>query len=604
MALIIHVLVPNSMKFPISFFFTFLLIIIVSENSFAETSKPNKNYANEPLTLIWVNTLNLNSQSRFQILQNYDIINSNSERIELVVNDKELKKLKKAGLQIQEIRKGAPLKEKFKISGTKSLPIGYLSLEQILEQMQEVVQAYPNIAQLIDVTSTYDMPTTFEGRHMFILKISDNVDQEEDEPDLLIVSNHHAREVVTPVIALYAIDQFVTHYGTDPEITAMVDNHEIWIAPTWNPDGYNYMYNFDDMWRKNRRVGESGIGVDQNRNYPHLWDSDHSGSTDMSSNIYKGPSAGSEPETQTMIALSEDQRFEKVMDFHSSGRQVLWGYYNPTHPFDAYLQSEALNLAMNSGYYGINNTKRPSANGEHYQWQLGKNGSQAFLIETHTKFGPSYESAQEEAAQVWQGIKWNLKRKIPISGHITDSITGDPIEAKIGFKGIYFPYNESNFSDKHFGYYHQFCPPGTFTLSFSAEGYATVEKEIMILEDSAQTLAIKLSPIITAIDEPLIKDNSKGVELFLNYPNPAHSGTNLSYNLPNAGHLLLEIYNTNGALVKKLVEEYQTPGKHHLFWNLEDFSGQKVSNGIYISRLTFTDKNRSLSKQGKILVQH
>lgn len=51
---------------------------------------------------------------------------------------------------------------------------------------------------------------------MAVLKISDNVGEDEDEPNILINSEHHAREVVTPVIALYIIDQLTENYSTYP----------------------------------------------------------------------------------------------------------------------------------------------------------------------------------------------------------------------------------------------------------------------------------------------------------------------------------------------------------------------------------------------------
>lgn len=552
------------------------------------------------LRLIRIKTANTRQSNINFILKDFDVIEANSKQIEIVVSRKEMITLQKKEIAFDEIRTGQPLKG-INTANLKSLPNGYSSLQQIIDKMQEVAQSHPEIAKLIDLTTAYDMPTTFEGRHMYILKISDNVNEEEDEPDLLIVSNHHAREVITPVIAQYAIDQFTDNYGINAEITDLVDNYEIWIAPTWNPDGYNYMFTTDDMWRKNRRIGQYGIGVDQNRNYPHLWNSSHSGSMDMSSNIYKGPSAGSEPETQTMIALSEDQRFEKVMDFHSSGRQVLWGYYEPTHPFDNYLSTQAYLLAINSSYEGFSNTKRPSADGEHYQWQLGKTGSHAFLIETHTQFGPSYSSAVEEAQRVWPGILWNLQQKIPLSGHITDSITGEPIEANISFDGIYFNNAETNLSDKYFGFYHLFCPTGTFQIRFSADGYASVVKEVNIISDSAQVLDIKLKPLLTSIEG--YNSIQTQVDFNPNFPNPCSIGTTLSYSINEAGKVLIEIFNTNGVLINTLRNDFRTPGSHRLYWNLQDNSGQKVSDGLYISRLTFTSTKSSTQKLGKILVQ-
>jgi hypothetical protein len=52
-------------------------------------------------------------------------------------------------------------------------------------------------------------------------------------------------------------------------LTQILDTQEVWIAPIWNPDGYVYVFEQDNTWRKNRRDnGDGTFGVDQNRNYP------------------------------------------------------------------------------------------------------------------------------------------------------------------------------------------------------------------------------------------------------------------------------------------------------------------------------------------------
>jgi len=228
-----------------------------------------------------------------------------------------------------------------------------------------------------------------------------------------MVSCHHAREIVTPVIALYAIEQLTTEYGNDPDITAAVDDYEIWISPVWNPDGYEYCYYVNNWWRKNRQPYPPGVGVDLNRNYPFGWDSWCSGDTDPTSETYKGPSPASEAETQTMMVFSDDRHFAKVIDYHSHGREVLYGYCCHSHPFSNFFYSEAVCLSTAAGYG--ESVRAPSAEGEHYEWQIWANGSHAFLMETHTEFQPSYSSAQAEAAQVWPSTMWLLERPISVS---------------------------------------------------------------------------------------------------------------------------------------------------------------------------------------------
>jgi hypothetical protein len=372
-----------------------------------------------------------------------------------------------------------------------SVPASYENLETVLSRMQEIAAQYPAIVRFVDITGTYGTPATAEGRHLYALKISDSVAVDEDEPAVLLVSAHHAREITTPLITLGAAERLTAGYGVDPRITAAVDGHEIWIAPVWNPDGYDRVFTGDNMWRKNRRVFPGGTGVDMNRNYPQGWSSSCAGSTGVSSETYKGPSAGSEAETQTMMAWSMRERFAKVIDYHSFGREVLYAYRCMSHPFTSWFQQEATALSRASGYDGA--TRVPSAEGEHQEWQLAKMGAYAFLIETHTAFQPSYESAVAEATRVWPGVLAVLERPIPISGHVTDARTGTPVAATIELLNVTFSNGETNASGGAYGAYQIFVPPGTYDVRFSAPGYAPAVHSVTIAPASAVALDVQLS---------------------------------------------------------------------------------------------------------------
>ncbi len=411
--------------------------------------------------------------------------------VDVVVMPAELAALREMGLQPSLVSRGRPLRDilKERPPTEGSVPLGYRDLAQVIESMNATADAFPDICRMVNVTEQYSMPSTFDGHDLFALKISDNVAQDEDEPAILVVSCHHAREIITPELALYAIEQLTSLYGSDQRVTDAVDSHEIWIAPVWNPDGYDYVFTTDNNWRKNRR---DGVGVDQNRNYPINWTTACSGSTTPSSQTYKGPSPGSEPETQTMIALSRDQRFAKVIDYHSSGRESLWGYACPTHPFDNFMQQEAIALSNAAGYGGSN--RPPSADGEHYQWQFAIMGAHAFLVETQTQFQPSYQSALNEAALVWPGTLWMIERPIPVSGHVADAQTGDPLEALVEIQGLTFNSGEENFSGGPFGAYHLFAPAGNYELRFSAPGYDPETRQVTVTADTGLVLDVTLSP--------------------------------------------------------------------------------------------------------------
>lgn len=428
--------------------------------------------------------------------------------IEIIVTPNELNSLQARGFEIEILSRGRPFveiqKEEMKNSQGLLFP-GYPDLADIIDEMYDVESSYPSVCKVYDLTETYDVSPTYEDRHIYAMKISDNVDQDEDEPNFLMVSCHHAREIVTPVIALYTIEQLTTEYSYDPDITAAVDDYEIWIAPVWNPDGYEYCYYHDNMWRKNRNPPD---GVDLNRNYPFGWNSECAGSTDPYSETYKGSSPASEVETQTMIAFSNDRHFAKVIDYHSHGREVLHGYCCHSHPFSSFFEAEATSLSSAAGYGG--SIRIPSSEEENYEWQIWANGSFANLMETHTEFQPTYSSALAEAAQVWPGTIWLFERPISVSGHIVDSLTGEPLVTSINILDVSFPNGEEFFSEPRYGRYHLFLPPGIYTLKVSCENYYTWTHEVTVTSESEEILEIELDGFNEPPNKPSINGPLNG----------------------------------------------------------------------------------------------
>jgi carboxypeptidase T len=459
----------------------------------------------EPQFRVRIETSNLEALRASLERAGYDVLGTDptSSTIDVAVSRFELYGLHSRGLSIVAVERGHPLQrtptDRAAASGQElmataaAVSAGYLNLDGVIARLHEIADAYPAIAQVVDVTATYSTPPTFEGRHIYALKISDNVSVDEDEPAMLVAATHHAREISTPVIALEAADRLTAGYDVDPRITEAVNGHEIWIAPVWNPDGYNYVFTADNLWRKNRRVFSGGVGVDQNRNYEQAWGTSCAGSTSVRSETYKGPSAASEAETRTMMTWSETERFAKVIDYHSYGREVLFAYRCLSHPFTAWMQQEAAALSRASGYGGL--TRVPSAEGEHPQWQFARLGAYAFLIETHTEFQPSYTSALNEAATVWPGILSVLERPISVSGHVTDAVTGAPLAAKVELLGVAFSNGETNSSGGTFGQYHLFLPPGTYDVRFSRDGYAPAVSRVNVNGMSATVVDVQLAAV-------------------------------------------------------------------------------------------------------------
>ncbi|KAA3615527.1 MAG: T9SS C-terminal target domain-containing protein [Calditrichaeota bacterium] len=71
------------------------------------------------------------------------------------------------------------------------------------------------------------------------------------------------------------------------------------------------------------------------------------------------------------------------------------------------------------------------------------------------------------------------------------------------------------------------------------------------------------------------------VSLEQNYPNPFNPETSISYSLPEAANVQLQIFDIRGALVKTLVNSEMASGTHNSVWLGDNTSGMKVSTGMY-----------------------
>jgi len=74
-----------------------------------------------------------------------------------------------------------------------------------------------------------------------------------------------------------------------------------------------------------------------------------------------------------------------------------------------------------------------------------------------------------------------------------------------------------------------------------------------------------------------------------NYPNPFNPTTTISYNLPQAGHVTLEVYNVAGQKVRTLVDQHQDAGRQSIIWDGKDEYSSQVASGIYFYRIDTED---------------
>ncbi len=240
-----------------------------------------------------------------------------------------------------------------------------------------LASTYPNIAQLSVIGNS------LAGRPIRMLKISDNVTVDEDEPEVLYMGNHHARELMSVEIPLLFAEYLLQHYNVDVDVTNYIDNREIYVVPMVNPDGHVYVQQFhagspSSWWRKNRRDNLDGfIGVDLNRNYGYQWGYDNVGSSPVtSSDVYRGTGPFSEPETQVIRDFVNGRQLVTWLSYHSYGELLLygWGYIPANTPDHEVMAALADTLVVENGYLAGNPASGAIylTNGDADDWGYGE----------------------------------------------------------------------------------------------------------------------------------------------------------------------------------------------------------------------------------------
>ena len=206
---------------------------------------------------------------------------------------------------------------------------GFLTYQEFLDNLDSMAAAYP---ELITVRAPIDTFLTHEGREIYWVKISDNPNTDEDEPEALYTSIHHAREPASLSQNIFYMWYLLENYETDDNIKSLVDSRELYFVPMINPDGYiqneTANPNGGGMWRKNKRDNDGSLvnaGVDLNRNYSYEWGGLGT-SSDYNSEVYRGPYAFSEPETQAIKWLTENRDFAFALNYHTHGNWLLFPF--------------------------------------------------------------------------------------------------------------------------------------------------------------------------------------------------------------------------------------------------------------------------------------
>ncbi|MEO8670282.1 MAG: M14 family zinc carboxypeptidase [Tahibacter sp.] len=250
----------------------------------------------------------------------------------------------------------------------------YRTVEETQTSMDALIAAHPNLASKIDIGDSWEKltPGGNAGYDLTVLKLTNSAIAG-TKPKMFMMTAIHAREYTTAELNTRFAEWLVNNYGIDAEATWLLDHNEFHLLLQSNPDGRKQAET-GLSWRKNtdRTNGlcssdATSNGIDLNRNFPFHWGG-AGASTSVCNETFRGPSGGSEPETQAVVnyvqSIYPDLRPDDLttpapdttqglfLDIHSYSQLVLWPWGDTTGlaPNGAALEFLGRRMAWFNGY--------------------------------------------------------------------------------------------------------------------------------------------------------------------------------------------------------------------------------------------------------------
>jgi PKD repeat protein len=374
----------------------------------------------------------------------------------------------------------------------------YLTYPQFEQAMAAFQAAYPQLCRLVN------LGTLPSGRKILALKISDSVDVTQNEPRFLYTSSIHGDETTGYPLMLKLADTLLRGYGSDTELTRLVNEMEIWINPLANPDG-TYKAGNQTVSGATRF---NAANIDLNRNYPDPQDGPHPDGEAW------------QPETKIFLKLADSLSFVMAANFH--GGAEVWNFpwdtwQFPRHPDENWWTAEGVKFTSsarsNSPTYFNQNYGYPNLPGvcQGFDWYEVNGGRQDYMNWFHNCREVTIEVSDTKLIPNSQiPLHWTwLRRSLidfmksslrGIRGRVTDACTGLPVRARIEVRN-HDRENSHVFSTAEAGNFHRPIFPGSYQLLVSAQGYKTDSLPLLSVgEGDAQARNFALQPLLPQAD--------------------------------------------------------------------------------------------------------
>jgi len=427
-------------------------------------------------------------------------------------------RLEKSKHEIENLQKSES--DKYKTQGFKFGSMGgHYTYDELTFELDSMLILYPEL-----ITEKESIGKSVEGRDIWMVKISDNPNEKEDEPKILYTALHHSCEPMGLTSVVYYMYYILEKYATDTLVQSVVNNRELYFVPCVNPDGYTYNEsthpNGGGMWRKNKCDNDSnGVfeptkdGVDLNRNYGYMWAYDTKGSSPNTWSVYyRGKVPFSEPESKAIRDLCLDVNFSLALNYHAAWDK---GMYLPP--------------------YAYNDSRTPEPDASLFD-SLGA------IMTKHNGYGWWIPTPQNP---------------YPVNGEAADWMYAHDTE------------------NKTFAIVVEVGPKFDVAWPTLEEIYSIAQENVL------PNLMFALSTdVVSSIFSPQILSIPNDFLLNQNYPNPFNPSTTIEFTLPKSEFVELKVYNILGKKVSTLVSKKLNQGNHTY-----TFDGSNLASGLYFYQL-------------------
>ncbi len=389
--------------------------------------------------------------------------------------------------------------------------------------MADFANNFPAICRLDTI-----LASTPGGHKILALKISDNVNQNENEPRFLYSSSMHGDETTGIILMLRLINDLLTNYNSSAKILNLVNNIEIWICPMANPDG-TYASG-DNTINGTSSTRGNAAGEDLNRNYPDPRAGNHPDGLSW------------QPETQAFMAFAELHHFNMSANFHG-GAELL------NYPWDTWTTSGNPNASAGwwqrvcTAYVDtcqlVDATYMTDMGGvtEGGDWFVITGGRQDYMNyfqycrEVTAEIDVTKTTETQNLGAAWnrnyRGLYNYMQESLfGLRGLVTDSCSGLPIKAKVWISS----YDQANDSSQVYSFlpvgdYHKYLTEGTYSVTFSAPGYASkTVNNVVIANGSTTVVNVAFAPSLPAAN--FIADETSTCTGVVNFSDLSTGGAN------------------------------------------------------------------------------